>query len=574
MNSHERIEAALRREEVDRIPLFEYGIDPAIAFEINKFPKYLIKFSGLVANLPPYLKNLFNSIIQKQGQEYVVKAAEKVGLDAIGFVTVPKFWWITKDEIRSEVGEILKYDFDKTFASGKFGGCTNYDIFGAIKTPEEFLNLRLKPEHEEGINTVEEISKKHPNIVIVPILLSFQPLLHVLGYDQIIDLMTNKPKTAEKMMEKVGDFNIQLSKLLIERGFNMFFWPEDLGSTRGLIYPLKGIRKIILPSVKKVVKFCHKKGSYVILHSCGDANEAIDGIIKAGLDALHPLEPPGMNFLYIKQQYGDKISLVGNIDVRKTLVSGTKDDVIEEVKERILMGNLEGHILSSSQAIGPSIKTQNFVTMVKAAKKYGNHEWLGAHKKSFPKIKKTKRKIKLEGLSWSKAIKLRKKGLINPVEIYLLSKKVKTKYIKGKIIIGTIGSMHTIGRAFINSCLKASGFEVLDIGGFITAELCIEKMKETGARMIAVSCVQTPSSTNELGDFIKKTKRALPETKIVVGGGALNRIFYDLEKSFGKEKAKKKILEMFGADDFDVDEIDVVGMCNKFFSESSSLRVY
>ena len=115
---------------------------------------------------------------------------------------------------------------------------------------------------------------------------------------------------------------------------------------------------------------------------------------------------------------------------------------------------------------------------------------------------------------------------------------------KVKIIIGTVkGDNHDIGKNILGSLLLSSGFEMYDLGMDVDENLIVEKVKETGATIIALSSLLTMTVEN-----IKVVHEALKaaglrdNVKLIVGGAPLNM-----------ELAKR-----LGADDFADDAVDGV----------------
>ncbi len=90
----------------------------------------------------------------------------------------------------------------------------------------------------------------------------------------------------------------------------------------------------------------------------------------------------------------------------------------------------------------------------------------------------------------------------------------------GKIVIGTVqGDIHDIGKNIVRTMLKCSGFEVHDLGVDVPPERIVEKLKETGARLLGLSALLTTSF-----DSMKATVEAVKQAglrdrvKVMVGG--------------------------------------------------------
>ena len=116
--------------------------------------------------------------------------------------------------------------------------------------------------------------------------------------------------------------------------------------------------------------------------------------------------------------------------------------------------------------------------------------------------------------------------------------------VKTKIILATVkGDNHDIGKNILGSLLLSSGFELHDLGMDCDANTIVDKVKETGATIVALSSLLTMTV-----EQIKNVHDALgvaglrDSVKLIVGGAPLNM-----------ELAKK-----LGADDFAADAVDGV----------------
>jgi uroporphyrinogen decarboxylase len=96
-------------------------------------------------------------------------------------------------------------------------------------------------------------------------------------------------------------------------------------------------------------------------------------MVDAGIDAIDPLEPIAhMDIGEVKEAYGDRIALCGNVDCGELLSRGTPEQVVEAVKETIAKGSPGGgHILASSNSIHPAVKPENYRAMLDAAREFG-----------------------------------------------------------------------------------------------------------------------------------------------------------------------------------------------------------
>ncbi|MBY9020750.1 MAG: cobalamin-dependent protein [Candidatus Lokiarchaeota archaeon] len=105
---------------------------------------------------------------------------------------------------------------------------------------------------------------------------------------------------------------------------------------------------------------------------------------------------------------------------------------------------------------------------------------------------------------------------------------------KIKIILATVkGDNHDIGKNILGSLLLSSGFELFDLGMDVSADVIVDKVRETGADVIALSSLLTMTV-----EQIKVVHEALIEAglrdsvKLIVGGAPLNM---ELARKLGGE---------------------------------------
>ena len=118
------------------------------------------------------------------------------------------------------------------------------------------------------------------------------------------------------------------------------------------------------------------------------------------------------------------------------------------------------------------------------------------------------------------------------------SDKVKEKV---KIIIATVkGDNHDIGKNLLGILLITGGFEVYDLGKDVDANTIVEKVKETGASIVALSTLLSMTVPQiEVVHEALEVAGLRDKVKLIVGGAPLNM----------------SLAKQFGADDFAEDSI-------------------
>jgi uroporphyrinogen decarboxylase len=117
-------------------------------------------------------------------------------------------------------------------------------------------------------------------------------------------------------------------------------------------------------------------GLYVIKHSDGNLWPILDMIIDTGIDCLDPIDPlGGMDLAEVKEKYGDRVALKGNVDCAQLLTFGTRDEVIAATRTALKKGMPGGgYILSSSNSIHSAVPPDNYLALVETLQEHGSYQ--------------------------------------------------------------------------------------------------------------------------------------------------------------------------------------------------------
>jgi len=151
---------------------------------------------------------------------------------------------------------------------------------------------------------------------------------------------------------------------------------EDIAYKGGLMISPSILRDHFFPRLQKAIEPLKRGGVKAIFHSDGDITEVLDDLIEAGSDGINPIDPSaGMDIGYVKEKYGDKLILVGNVDGSRILPFGTPEEVEEEVKSCIRKGSPGGgHLIECGNGeIMPDVPLENALTFFRAVHKYGRY---------------------------------------------------------------------------------------------------------------------------------------------------------------------------------------------------------
>ena len=124
-------------------------------------------------------------------------------------------------------------------------------------------------------------------------------------------------------MSKCVDQSIGLLDIATELGAEVVMSGDDIADNRRtMISPLMW-ETIFLPHFRRYVTAIHDHGLYYWKHTDGNIMEVLDGLVDSGIDGIDPIDPLAkMDLATVKQKYGDRVAIKGNVDCAYLLVDG------------------------------------------------------------------------------------------------------------------------------------------------------------------------------------------------------------------------------------------------------------
>ena len=194
-------------------------------------------------------------------------------------------------------------------------------------------------------------------------------MLNSMGLDNFSYNLIDETGVVERLLDMYTSWSAKVIEHVNEIGFDFIWCFDDIAYKNGPMFSPDVFRELFLPRMKVPADACKIPWIY---HSDGNLMPVLDDLLTLGMNGLHPIEPRGaMDIGIVKEKYGKKICLIGNIDLHYTLTQGTVEEVEQEVKERIeKIGEGGGYIISSSNTIASYCKVENVRAMIDAIRKY------------------------------------------------------------------------------------------------------------------------------------------------------------------------------------------------------------
>ncbi|MBN1900274.1 nucleoside 2-deoxyribosyltransferase [Candidatus Sumerlaeota bacterium] len=203
----------------------------------------------------------------------------------------------------------------------------------------------------------------------------FTMVWEMMGFENFSLMLYMDPELVSALFEKIGDLILSMYENMVDFDLVGALWyTDDIAYASGLMMSPDALREYFFPWLDKMGKIARDHNLPFMYHSDGMLWEVFDDIIKAGVNAVHPIEPMAMDIVEVKKKYKGKLCVMGNIDLGYTLTRGTPEETAEEVKERLrAVAPGGGYCLGSSNSVPDYVKPDNYRAMVETAKKFGNY---------------------------------------------------------------------------------------------------------------------------------------------------------------------------------------------------------
>ena len=201
----------------------------------------------------------------------------------------------------------------------------------------------------------------------------------LMGYEHICYNLRDDPALLTELFRMSNDFFMEAARRSVAAGCVGVWVSEDLGDSHRGFFKLDDWRRLLLPPLVELVDSIADLGVPVLLHSCGNINAYLDDLAQTRIRSVHPLQRTArMDLRAVKERYGRRFCLIGNIDSSRTLPFGTPEEVGAEVREAIdIAAPGGGYVLASDHSLHDGIPVENIREMFRVGAEHGARVYRG-----------------------------------------------------------------------------------------------------------------------------------------------------------------------------------------------------
>ncbi len=194
----------------------------------------------------------------------------------------------------------------------------------------------------------------------------------LMGYETLCYALYDQRDLVAAIVDKITVLaRFVLEQLLQFECVKVVWGSDDMGFNTSTMISPADLRAFVFPGHKEMAQMCHAAGRPYILHACGNLEEIMPDLIDdVGIDGKHSFEDVIQPVIEFKRQYGQRISVLGGIDV-DFMCRASEAAVRRRVRETLdacLPGG--GYCLGTGNSVANYIPLNNYLAMLDEGRRY------------------------------------------------------------------------------------------------------------------------------------------------------------------------------------------------------------
>ena len=193
----------------------------------------------------------------------------------------------------------------------------------------------------------------------------------MMGFETFSFALFENPDLIKKINDKIGNLVLSMFEYMAKsNSVDVLWFSDDIAFTNALLMSSEVLDEYLFPWLKKIGDLAKKYNKPLIYHTDGILFDVFERIIDCGVDAIHPIEPKAMEIAEVKEKYGNKLTLIGSVDV-DLLARGTVEEVVNRAIYNIeKAGYNGGYMLGSGNSIPDYVNYENYLALLKVSQDY------------------------------------------------------------------------------------------------------------------------------------------------------------------------------------------------------------
>lgn len=389
---HERVLAALELRQPDRVPVFDLLMETGLVFRtLGKKPAIIDRIigsgrlDGLIDRAYPliYRNRLLTSLLVEKQQDLEMEdfarsaaaAAVRMRYDAAWVSFYPVFRIRDSRTVDDIFGRRNSLVVDGN-------GYLQLPVYreGMIKSPDDWYALDKRPIlrlPDKANAAYRSIHREYGELLFLFGFVcqglfenSWQPM----GFERFVIALRKQRAFVDRVIRFYADLICLGLEALADAGIPAVIYTDDLAYRSGPMFNPNLLEQLYGDHYRRITETAHTLGMKIVIHSCGNVLPLLGWLADCGFDGVQSLEPTaGVDLAAAKELVGDRMCLIGNLDVSRLLVDGSREEVFEAVRRAIRDAGRRGGFILSPAHDHADISLERLGWMVEDARELGNY---------------------------------------------------------------------------------------------------------------------------------------------------------------------------------------------------------
>lgn len=248
------------------------------------------------------------------------------------------------------------------------------ETHGVISSWADFERYPWPEERHYDLSSLEWLDKNLPDDMGVAGSCHsvFEEVTWLMSYEGLCYALYDQPDLVDAMFARIGALHVRAAEILLQFDcVRVLFGGDDMGFKTATMVPASVLIEKSFPWHARSAALAHERGRLYLLHTCGNLTEVMPSLIDyVHIDGRHSFEDAIEPVTLAKQRWGDRIALLGGIDM-DFLCRSTPDQVRQRTRETLdvcLPGG--GYCLGSGNTVANYVPLENYLAMLDEGRRY------------------------------------------------------------------------------------------------------------------------------------------------------------------------------------------------------------
>lgn len=197
-------------------------------------------------------------------------------------------------------------------------------------------------------------------------------LTWTMGYETLCYALYDQRDLVAEISKRLIDiYRVVLKRMLEFSRVKVVWGSDDMGFKGGTLISPNDTREFVLPGHKLMAQMAHDAGRPYLLHTCGKMEPIMPDLIDdVKIDARHSFEDVIEPVTLAKQRYGDRIAILGGIDL-DFLCRADTNQVRRRVRDTLAVCQPGGgYCLGTGNSVANYIPLDNYLAMLDEGRRW------------------------------------------------------------------------------------------------------------------------------------------------------------------------------------------------------------